>query len=109
MTIPQREGKENVSNINNELLRLGKKAMTATDLSYRELYIAEKLMEIDALKSLLKSAHEIIKKLEYSKPDYDGIRDECNFCNECEYTNRHSADCCVGKWLSDYERAIRGE
>lgn len=71
--------------------------------------VARLTEENKSLKLLLTSAHEIIKKLEYSKPDYDGIRDECNFCNECEYTNRHSADCCVGKWLSDYERAIRGE
>ena len=128
MTIPQREGKENAvkhmptpweeNHLNfkdaNGKMFAGLRFFDDGKISFEEAeetiaFIVKSVNSHESLIELLKSAYEIIKKLEYSKPDYDGIRDECNFCNECEYTNRHSADCCVGKWLSDYERAIRGE
>lgn len=60
------------------------------------------------LMELLKSAHEIIKILEYKSMDSDGKMCECYFCTDDVYMKTHKSDCIVGKWLASYGE-IKGE
>lgn len=57
---------------------------------------------IGKLEGLLKSAHEIIKILEYKSMDSDGKMCECYFCTDDVYMKTHKSDCIVGKWLASY-------
>lgn len=65
-------------------------------------YMYVKEDKYESLIKLLKSAHEIIKILEYKSMDSDGKMCECYFCTDDVYMKTHKSDCIVGKWLASY-------
>ena len=127
MSIPQREGKENAvkhmptpweeNHLNfkdaNGKMFAGLRFFDDGKISFEEAeetiaFIVKAVNSHESLKLLLKSAHEIIKILEYKSMDSDGKMCECYFCTDDVYMKTHKSDCIVGKWFASYGK-IKGE